>query len=286
MSQRLMIGDRFEIERMAGVHGIANAYRAHDRASGEVVMVKALTVKALLEGSASTIARIRWEGSVLAKLAELHHPGIVRYVAHGTAASMVYVATEWLEGEDLARRLQRQRLTVDETVMLMARATEALAVVHALGIVHRNLEPCNLFLIGRDVARTKLIEFESDWLEKAIQKDLQGTNFGLLRGGLAYMAPEQVQMDSDIDARADVFSLGVVLFECLTGEGPFPRENPYVLGMKIQHEDAPRVRDLCPEVPAELDTLVARMLARNPEERPRDGSAVVEALAATGLVKA
>jgi eukaryotic-like serine/threonine-protein kinase len=279
MRQGEVIDERFEIEQLVGSVGTAEVYRARDRPSGEVVALKVLH-----GGEPSGIARVMRAGEALAKLlAELHHPGIVRYVAHGTTGSgVVYVATEWLEGEDLWSRLRREALTVEETVTLVARAAGALAAAHACGIVHRNLKPSAMFLVERDVARVKLLDFEFAWLSEAARI----TRSGELVGTPGYMAPEHARTGSDIDARADVFSLGSVLFECLTGQSPFPGEHIMAILAKVLFDDAPRVRDIRPEVPAELDALVARMLAKNAEERPRDGAAVAAALAATGLVKA
>jgi eukaryotic-like serine/threonine-protein kinase len=277
--QREVVAERFEIEELVGSVGMVGVYRARDRQSGEAVAIKVLHA-----GDAYGAARFMREGEIFAKLlAPVHHPGIVRYVAHGASArGALYLATEWLEGEDLAIRLRHGALTIEETVTLVARTAEALAAAHAHGIVHRNLKPSGLFLVDRDVTRIKLIDFEIAWFPEATQI----TKTGDIVGTPYWMAPEQARPGSYIDARADVFSLGCVLFKCLTGQSPFPGGHIMAILAKILFSDAPRTRDLRPEVPEALDALIAQMLAKDPGDRPRDGAAVAEALSATGLVLA
>ena len=267
-----VLGGRFELEGRAGAGGMGEVFRAHDRASGDVVAVKVLP-----EGGAAGDTRFAREAAMLA---ELSHPGIVRYVAHGVAASGApYLVMDWLEGEDLDERLRRQPLTVDESVTLAARVAEALAAVHAHGIVHRDLKPTNLFLVNRDVSRVKLLDFGVARLSAATRM----TQTGALVGTPAYMAPEQVRSGQEIDARTDVFALGCVLYECLTGELAFAGAHLLTVLAKVLLEQVPRVRELRPDVPQALDALCARMMAKEPDERPRDGAEVAAALAAMGV---
>src|SRR5262249_31968241 len=133
-----VLGDRFELMRVAGSGGMAIVYQALDRSTGDQV-----AVKLLVEGSEQDQARFEREARTIA---DLCHPRIVRYVAHGAAApGEPYLAMEWLEGEDLHRRLQRQPLTVAESLMLAAGVADALAAAHERGIIHRDLKPSNLF---------------------------------------------------------------------------------------------------------------------------------------------
>src|SRR5262245_12750307 len=147
-----VLGERFELEQRACAGGMGEVFRAKDRASGEAV-----AVKVLLEKRAHDQARFAREAKVLA---ELSHPAIVRYVAHGVAPSgEPYLAMEWLDGEDLSKRLKRGRLTVDETVALGRRVAHALAAAHERSVVHRDLKPGNLFLSGRDLECVKVLDF-------------------------------------------------------------------------------------------------------------------------------
>ncbi|WP_437309303.1 serine/threonine-protein kinase [Sorangium sp. So ce388] len=268
-----VLGGRFEIVGRVGAGGMGAVFRAVDRRSGDVVAVKVL----LDEHGAGDDLRFSRESSVLA---DLSHPGIVRHVAHGLDASGApWLAMEWLEGEDLEQRLRRHALSVDEAVTLAARVAAAVAVVHARGVVHRDLKPGNLFLVDRDVARVKLLDFGIAGVPTATRL----TRTGVLLGTPAYMAPEQARSGQDIDARADVFALGCVLFECLTGQPAFYGAHVMAVLAKILLEDVPRPSALRPGIPPALDALCARMLAKRRDHRPRDGAEVVAALAALGV---
>src|SRR5262249_20762656 len=147
------------------------------------------------------------------------HPSIVRYVSHGvTDEGRQFLAMEWLEGEDLADRLQRGPLDPADAVTLGRRAAEALAIAHARGVVHRDVKPSNLFLVAGDVARVKVLDFGIARIPSGAQAP---TRTGNRVGTPRYMSPEQVRGVRGVDARADVFALGCVLFACLTGRAAF-----------------------------------------------------------------
>ncbi|APR76696.1 Adenylate cyclase [Minicystis rosea] len=269
-----VIADRFEIERLAGSGGMGAVYRSRDRVTGAPAAVKVLWARFLEQPEHAE--RFTREARVLM---ELDHPGIVRYLAHGiTAEGEPFLALEWLEGESLSQRLRRQGLTVAETVALGRRLAEALGAAHRRGIVHRDLKPSNVQLVGGSLDEAKLIDF-------GIAKVAGGeplTMTGTVMGTPYYMAPEQARGVRKIDARADVFALGSVLFHCLTGRAPFAGDEMHAALLKVVLEDAPRVCVLRDDVPEALDDLVAEMLARPLDERPADGDAVARALAALG----
>ncbi|UQA60435.1 serine/threonine-protein kinase [Polyangium aurulentum] len=267
-----VLQDRFELEAFAGAGGMGRVYRARDRVTGQLVALKFVPVQTEVDA-----ARFSREARVLAALS---HPGIVGYLAHDVAASgELYLAMEWLPGEDLANRLARGRLTVSESVTLARRVAEALGIAHARGIVHRDLKPSNIYLVDRDVARPKILDFGIACLDDGTRV----TGSKTVIGTPGYMAPEQARSVRDIDARADIFALGSVLFECLTGVPAFQGNNLMAVLAKILFEDSPRLRTVRPDLPAALDALVARMLAKEPETRPRNGAAVAEELAALDL---
>jgi serine/threonine protein kinase len=268
-----VLGDRFELNRLAGQGAMGEIFQAVDRSTGDLVAVKVLHA---LASTAS--ARFEREATVMASF---RHSGIVRHVAHGSMpAGEPYLVMEWLEGEDLAARLARRRLTVVETLAFGACVGEGLGAMHARGFVHRDVKPANMFLVGGDVAQAKVIDLGLAWSGELTRL----TDAGGLVGTLSYIAPEQARGDASIDARADVFSLGCVLFECLTGATVFRAEGMMGLLTKILHEEAPRLRDRCPEAPPALDALVARMLAKDPDQRPPNGQAVAATLEAIGAV--
>jgi hypothetical protein len=158
-------------------------------------------------------------------------------------------------------------------------AAEALAAAHAQGVVHRDVKPSNLFLVGGDVERVKVLDFGVARFESM---PARVTATGALIGTPGYMAPEQVRGERDVGPATDVFALGCVLFECLAGAPPFKGDPSCSVLMKVLMEEPPRLRDVVPLAPPALDDLVARMLAKDPHARPRDARAVMDALRALG----
>ncbi len=267
-----VVAGRFEIERLAGTGGMGAVYRANDRATGRLAAVK------ILHGEATASHRERFARETQL-LAELVHPAVVGYLAHGfTDRREPFLAMEWLEGEDVQARLRRLGLTPGESVRLARRVAEALAAAHARGIIHRDIKPSNLFLVGGDIDRVKVLDFGIARLQAADAMTRTGTAIGTP----GYMAPEQARGSRDVDAAADVFSLGCVLFECLVGHPPFIGESAMATLAKILLEDAPRLSSVRDGLPAALDDLLARMLAKDRAARPRDGAAVAAQLDAIG----
>src|SRR5262249_12458140 len=160
-------------------------------------------------------------------------------------------AMEWLEGEDLKQRIVREPLAIEECIALARRVADALGEAHAQGVIHRDIKPSNLFLVDGDIERLKVIDFGL-----ARDKDATGsqseTRAGMVIGTLGYMAPEQARGSLAVDARADVFSLGCVLYECLTGQPAFAGEHLMAVLAKILLEEARRVSDLREDTPEGL----------------------------------
>ncbi|AUX46951.1 protein kinase [Sorangium cellulosum] len=267
-----IVGERFEIEGLAGSGGMGHVYRARDRHTGDTVALKVLRTAGQSELS-------RFSREVQA-LASLRIPGVVRYIAHGvTADGKPYLVMEWASGDTLAQRIARRGLTPVESVEVAARVAETLGALHAQGVVHRDLKPGNLLLVEGRLDRVMVLDFGI----ARIRIDQQLTMPGTVLGTPEYMAPEQARGDPTVDARADVFALGCVLFRCLTGRPAFQGAGTLAVLVKVLLDEPPRLRELCPELPEELDALVASMLAKQPSERPRDGAAVAEALGAIDL---
>ncbi|MDI1446421.1 serine/threonine-protein kinase [Polyangium sp. 6x1] len=260
-----VIAGRFEIERRAGSGGMGAVYRAHDRATGLPVALK------VIHQPASEATR-RFDVEARA-LAELSHPHVVRYVTHGLSeAGFPYLVMEWLEGEDLSARLARGPLTPEESLLLVRRVAAGLGAAHARGIVHRDVKPTNLMLVGGVIEGVKLVDFGLAQLGNTSRKL---TRTGVILGTPGYMAPEQASGDGrPHGAGADVFSLGAVFYECLTGRPPFQAENLMALFAKLLLEEAPRLAEARPDLPPRLDALMARLLAKDPASRPADGAAL------------
>ncbi|HEX7702648.1 MAG TPA: protein kinase, partial [Kofleriaceae bacterium] len=263
-----VLANRFAIEMIAGTGGMGTVYRARDLAAGGLVAVKVLA--GVGESDAVRFAR---EAAVLA---ELVHPGIVRYVAHGVSAQFEhYLVMEWLEGETLHERLSHARLSLTESLTVVHAIAEALSVAHRRGIVHRDLKPMNLFLSLGELARVKLLDFG---IARQVAEAGMLTRTGTIVGTPGYMAPEQVRGETELDARTDVFALGCVLYRCLTGTATFGGEGSLAVLAKILVEDVLPPSTHVPEVPPELDALVLRMLAKRPADRPRDAAEVATTL--------
>jgi hypothetical protein len=269
MLSATLVGERFELLHVAGSGGMGTVYRGLDHATGAVV-----AVKVLMDSGPESISRFANEAQVLG---QLEHPHVVRYVAHGVMNSgKPFLAMEWLEGLSLAERLKQGPLTVEETVDLAGLVAGALGMAHARGYVHRDIKPSNLFLPHGDVRKVQLLDFGIARLDRVTSAL---TKTGMLIGTPGYMAPEQAKGEKRaIDARADIFSLGCVLFECLTGKPAFEGLHVIALLAKLLLEDLPHVRELRADVPPSFDDLLHRMLSKDPDVRPADGHAVVAAI--------
>jgi serine/threonine protein kinase len=267
-----VIADRFEVLRTAGSGGMGVVYRAHDRVTGGAVALKVLQGRE--QGPTDRFAQ---EVLVLSTIA---HPNIVGYVNHGvTADGAPYLVMPWLEGMDLQQRLAAGPLSIDDTITIARCVADALACLHARGLVHRDLKPSNLFLPAGQVSKVQVIDFGIA-RESVATRSL--TVSGVLIGTPGFIAPEQARGDHDVAPTVDIFSFGCVLFECLTGERLFGGAHLMAVLAKILVEDARRVREIRPEVPNALDVLVHRMVAKEPEKRPRDGAQLAEWIAALG----
>ncbi|MGZ3453737.1 MAG: serine/threonine-protein kinase [Polyangiales bacterium] len=271
MREGEIVGGRFVIEALAGTGGMGTVYRARDRRTDALVAVKVLA-----ENGSDT--RFEHEARVLA---ELSHPAIVGYVAHGRVGERPFLAMEWLDGEDLRTHLARGRISVESARIVARRVSEALAAAHARSIVHRDIKPGNLFLVGGDPSRIKVLDFGIARTRIGKAYDTTAvpiTRTGMVIGTVGYMSPEQARGSHEVDARADVFALGCVLFECITGKPAFSGPNAVAVLARVLLEEAPRTRHFEASVPPQLDELVARMLAKDPAARPRDAVAVLRAL--------
>jgi hypothetical protein len=267
-------GDRFRIDGDPIEGGMGQVYRAKDLKTGEYV---ALKVVAEPQGTQSL--RFQLEAVVLAGIA---HPAIVRYLAHGsTADGEQYMAMEWLEGETLEDRVARGPLRISETLQLGRRVAEALAVVHRHGVVHRDIKPANVFLPAGDPAQAKVLDFGIARRLFDPEQGMRITSVGAALGTPLYMAPEQARGASTVDGRADIFALGCVLFQCLTGQPPFAGTSPTAIMAKICLDDPVDLARRRPETPADLVALVTCMLAKNPDQRPARADEVARALGAT-----
>jgi serine/threonine protein kinase len=267
MKRREIACDRYELERRAGIGLQGTVYRALDLRTGDVVALK------LYDGSFGEEGRKRFlDGAKI--VTELRHPGIVRYVDFGLELCLAYLAMEWLEGETLEERLNRGRLGLQESVDLGVRVAEALAAIHERGLVHRDIRARNLFLVNGELSELKIFDIGIERIGGREVSNLKPLNADFLR----FMPPEQLRADP-MDARADVFALGAVLFRCITGRDAFPGDDTgSVIDQIMGRTEVLRREAERPGVPTALSDLISRMLARKREDRPADGAAVARAL--------
>ncbi len=272
------LAGRFAIEREVGRGGVGIVYRARDEVTGQDVALKVIALPGVDAGEE---ARFRREGRVLAGLS---HPGIVRVVAFGQLDDgQPYIAMEWLEGEDIAQRQRRAPLPLAQCVRVAADVADALAAAHAAGIVHRDVKPSNVILVGSgprqpdDGFQPKLVDFGV-----AAAEDAKLTRTGAIVGTPAYMAPEQARGDAEVDARADIYALGATLFELIAGRPPHVGPTPIAILARLVTTSAPRLTEVLPDVPQALDEVVTAMLATTPSDRPGSASEVARLLRAVG----
>ncbi len=247
-----VVAERFEVRARVGSGGMGEVFRARDRESGRDVALKLLS-------SGIPDRRFDREATLLSTV---EHPHVVRYVAHGLSEAGPFLAMEWLEGEDLAARIARGPLSSVECRALLERVAAVLELVHERGIVHRDLKPANLFLVERDVERVKVLDFGVAHLSDPA---LRLTRPGAPLGTPAYMAPEQVRGEPDIDGRADLYSLGCVLYECLSGKPPFVGPHPLAVLTKVLFDEA---APLGPDAPPDLRRLATWLMQRARPDRP------------------
>ena len=267
MNRGDVLAARFELIEPIAKGGISVLWSARDLRTGDVVAVKIVE-----DAPREAIERFGREVKVLAKLS---HPHIVRYLAHGSiGVGSVFLAMEHLEGETLARRIKRGTLGVDDTLAMALRIAEALGEAHRNDVVHRDLKPSNIFLVAGSVTLPVLLDFGV----ARLVVDASLTPTGQALGTPVYMAPEQAKGGGQHGPAADVYGLGAVMFKCLTGQPLFEAMNVMALLAKVLLEPAPTLREVRPDLPAELDRLVSRMLAKEPEERFEDGDAAARAI--------
>jgi len=259
-----VVAARFELDSLVGTGGMARVYRAREIATGRLVAVKVLH-----EARTGRLARFEREGAVLARM---QHPHIVRYLAHGRGPEASWLAMEWLDGEALETRLRRGALSVAESIALGRGVAEALAFAHDRGVLHRDIKPGNLFLPGGRCNDVKVLDFGI-----ARVPDATMTRTGVMVGTPAYVSPEQARAAA-VDARSDLFSLGCVLYECLTGRRAFSGPNPVAVLAKVLFHHPPRARSLEAGIPLPLSELVEQMMAKEPDARSASASAVAAAI--------
>ena len=261
-----VINDRFRIVSVIARGGMGKVYRAEQSPLGREVALKVLNPNYSGEQDPEFHKRFFLEASICAKLT---HPNTVTIFDYGrTDDDVYYIAMELLEGPTLHRALREEtRFPADRTMHIARQMCRSLREAHSLGVIHRDLKPANIYLVRHGDERdfVKVLDFG---LVKDLDKGEDLTQTGLFMGSPKYMAPEQIRGEK-VDARCDVYALGVIMFEMLTGKVPFDRPNSVNILMAHVHEQPPLMSDMAPDAQIDpmLEQVVLKAMAKKPEER-------------------
>jgi eukaryotic-like serine/threonine-protein kinase len=265
------LGDRYTVEREIAVGGASRIFLARDRA-GNAVALKVLRPELVVSLTAERFL------NEISLLTHLDHPRICRLLDYGERDWLVYYVMTYIEGPTLRETLDRvRRASVEDTLRGTCEVLDALEYAHGLGVVHRDVKPENIKISPSGAI---LMDFG---IAKAVTASALSrsrlTRSGFTLGTSAYMSPEQVAGEKNIDPRSDLYSLGCVIYECLTGTPPFEStDDRVVFGMHLRAA-VPDVRKLRPHVPPKLSNLIKKALAKNPDARWQSAAEMRAALA-------
>lgn len=247
---------RYEIRAEIGRGGMAVVYLGHDPTFNRPVAIKVLPPQFL----ENDVLRARFEREART-IAALEHPAIVPVHDFGEQDGQLYLVMRYMPGGSLAERIKKGALPPRQAIDILAQLAPALDAVHARGIVHRDLKPANILFDA--FGNPALSDFGIAQLSEATV-DLTGE---AVIGTPAYMSPEQVRSDGVIDGRSDIYALGIILYEMLTGRQPYRAATPMSVAMKHLTEPVPQLHSLQPQFPAEVDTVLSKALAKDPQQR-------------------
>ena len=266
------LAGRYVLARELGRGGMATVYLAEDLRHRRKVAVKVLRPELAATLGAERFAR------EIEIAAQLQHPHILPVLDSGEADGFLFYVMPYVEGESLREKLQREgQVAISEAIRLLREIADALAYAHARGVVHRDVKPDNVLLSGRHVL---VADFG---VAKAVSQ-ASGIGAALTTAGIAigtptYMAPEQATAEPDVDHRADIYALGVLGYELLTGNPPFSGTARAVIAAHAMEEPA-AVTSHRPDTPAVLAEVIGRCLAKEPESRWQSAQEIVDRLEA------
>src|SRR5436190_1942304 len=270
-----LFANRYEVKEVLGMGGMGVVYRAFDRELQEAVAIKALRPEALV-GSGVALERFKQEIRLARKIT---HRNVVRTYDLGEVNGMYYLTMEYVEGTSLKQLIStRGPLPVSVTLTIGKQLCRALEVAHEEGVIHRDIKPQNMVVEPSGVL--KVMDFGIARLANR-SKDEGLTKDGMSIGTPDYMSPEHLS-GKELDARSDLYSAGVVLFECLTRRLPFDAETTFALIAKHLEEEPPDPRTINPDVPEALAQVTLRAMAKEPADRYQTAVQMHDALAAIG----
>jgi serine/threonine protein kinase/tetratricopeptide (TPR) repeat protein len=261
---------RYRLLERIGEGGVGEVWKAHDDNLDRDVAIKMLLPGTL--GNATTRERFRREALVLSRLS---HPGVATIFDFDTRNGCEFLVMEYVAGGTLQSRLAAGPLPLDEVLTLGAAIADALDNAHRHGFLHRDLKPGNVALTAD--GHPKILDFGIALLLSSDRAAGRITQTGMIMGSIPYMSPEQLMGDAG-DERVDVYALGAMLFEMVTGQRPFVKERTEALMFAIISNAPPSVRSLQPDAPEALDRLIAECLRKDPAHRPTSAAYVAQAL--------
>jgi serine/threonine-protein kinase len=261
---------RYEIEAEVGEGAMARVYRARDPEIDRIVAIKVLKHELCLDEE--YVSRFMREAKAAGAIS---HPNIVTIHDVGRTVDTPYITMEFLDEQSLAEVFaENKRLPLKRIIRMSIQLSRALDHAHKRGIVHRDIKPGNILLMEKGET-LKITDFGIARRDRA--DDLGTTLAGAVLGTPRYMSPEQAA-GGDVDGRADLFSLGVILYEMLTGRKAFDSNNIATLMLQIARSEPTPIRTLAPDVPTGMQRIVTKLLAKKPQQRYASGAAVAEAL--------
>src|SRR6266550_3698693 len=278
----LLVGRTFghyKISKRIGAGGMGEVYLATDITAGRKAALKLLPMR--FTGDAERLKRFQQEAHAVVAL---NHPNILTVYEIGEDHSTHYIASELIEGETLRQRLARGRMQLSEAIDVAIQVASALAAAHQTGIVHRDIKPENIML--RPDGYVKVLDFGIAKLAEqevpaTIPTDeallLVETNLGSVLGTVRYMSPEQA-CGAQIDKTTDIWSLGVVLYEMVTGHAPFTGDTPGEAMTSILEKEPPPLTSYIAQIPAELQQIITKTLRKERAERYQSAHELLEAL--------
>jgi serine/threonine protein kinase/Tfp pilus assembly protein PilF len=263
-------GKRYRVLQKLGAGGMGEVFLAEDTLLGRKVVLKFLTKASRQDPSARR--RLLREAKAAAAI---DHPYICKIYEAGEEHGELFIAMEYIEGQDLFQRLRKGRLSTEEALRIGMEIVDALACAHEGGVVHRDLKPSNVMLtpdghvkiVDFGLARRVVTDDSPTLSAQALTAD------GVMVGTIVYMSPEQIQGEP-ADARSDVFALGLILYEMLAGRHPFPRKTYVETATAILREDAPPLGQFVADCPPALEQIIVQMLSKRPEDRPASAGEV------------
>ena len=272
-----VIAGKYRVEKLLAKGGMGAVWVARHTRLNLVVAIKFIETG----DAASDEARVRFDREAKV-LARIKSPHVVHVSDYGVEDGTPYLAMELLKGEDLDEKLKREgRLSPAATSIILSQICKGLRAAHDAGLVHRDLKPGNIFLARDDdgVEIAKILDFG---IAKAVLPGVtkDATETGTIIGSPRYMSPEQVRNSKRVDHRSDLWSLGVILFRCVTGRVPFTAGEIAVLILQICAEPIPAPSSIDPALGPAMDHFFARALARNPDERFQSAREIADAFAA------